>query len=117
MDATPSYGHSANSENKQSALLHILSLDAAGGTNIDNALSAALDLAKIATKYERFSKNSRPMVMFLTDGIPTVGVTSNSEIKKHTKSRNEKSKVPIFSLGKIHLLYSSSKDTYKLDLQ
>ena len=57
------------------------------------------------------------MVIFLTDGKPTAGVTSISEIKKHTKSRNEKSKVPIFSLGKIHLLYNSSKDTYKLDLQ
>ena len=116
-DATPSYGHSANSVNKQIALLHVLSLEAEGGTNIDNALSAALKLAEIATKYEPSSKSSRPMVIFLTDGKPTAGVTSISEIKKHTKSRNEKSKVPIFSLGKVHLLYNSSKDTYKLDLQ
>ena len=114
MGPTPSYGHSANSENKQSAFLHVLSLEAGGGTNIYNALSAALDLAIIATKYVSYnvstnmSNNLRPMVIFLTDGKTTSGAISNSEIKKQTKSRNENSNVPIFSLGKMHVLYSSS---------
>jgi Ca-activated chloride channel family protein len=53
-------------------------LSAAGGTNIADALSEALALAR---------DGRNPMVVFLTDGLPTVGVTSISEIESRARDR------------------------------
>jgi Ca-activated chloride channel family protein len=52
-------------------------LEAGGGTNIAEALTTALRIA-------RGGRN--PMVVFLTDGLPTVGVTSVAEIESRAQS-------------------------------
>jgi Ca-activated chloride channel family protein len=55
-------------------------LFAGGSTNIDGALARALDL---------LTDDQRPSyVIFLTDGLPTVGETSEGAIAKHAAERN-----------------------------
>ncbi len=61
-----------------------------GGTNINEALIEALKLKE---------DNSRPfMVVFITDGLPTVGETNIKEILNHVKSAN-KAGTRIFCFG------------------
>ena len=103
--------HSATDENKQDALLHVLGLDASGSTNINDALLKALTLVEDVKKSERLPENVRPTIVFLTDGDPTVGVTSSSEIKLNVNNKNKELNVPIFGLGKpryLFLFYSVS---------
>ena len=92
--------HSATDENKQDALLHVLGLDASGSTNINDALLKALSLVEDVKILERLPENVRPTIVFLTDGEPTVGVTSSSEIKSNVNDKNKELNVPIFGLGK-----------------
>merc|ERR1712038_501176 len=91
--------HSATDENKQDALLHVLDLEATGSTNINDALLKSLALVEDVKKLERLPANVRPTVVFLTDGEPTVGVTSSSEIKKNVNGANKELNVPIFGLA------------------
>lgn len=53
-------------------------LEAGGGTNIAEALGATLRLAR---------DGQNPMVVFLTDGLPTVGVTSIPEIEARAQNQ------------------------------
>ncbi len=70
---------------------HIDQLKAIGGTNINEALADALKMATGDPK--------RPyMIVFMTDGKPTVGVTDVKEILKNVSAAN-KDKVRIFVLG------------------
>merc|ERR1719411_679978 len=91
--------HSATDENKQEALLYVLGLEAQGSTNINEALLKSLALVEEVKKLERLPENVRPTVVFLTDGEPTVGVTSSSEIKKNINDANKELNVPIFGLA------------------
>jgi Ca-activated chloride channel family protein len=75
---------------KQQARSFINRLQAEGGTNINDALTAAL---------RQFRESDRPaMVVFLTDGLPTVGVTNVEQIVLNVANANRAS-VRIFSLG------------------
>ena len=98
--------HSATSENKRDALLHVLGLEATGSTNINDALLQALSLVENVRKSEYLSENVRPTIVFLTDGEPTVGVTSSPEIKKNVKNKNKELNVPIFGLGNVRKSYT-----------
>lgn len=70
---------------------YIGKLDASGGTDINGALSSALAMKP--------SNSKRPfMVIFLTDGEPTVGVISTEQILKNMKKRNRKG-TRLFVLG------------------
>ena len=61
-----------------------------GGTNIDEALTMAMGL---------FEKDERPgYVLFLTDGLPTVGERKEGAIIKNVRASNE-GKVRLFALG------------------
>ena len=53
-------------------------LEAGGGTDLDDALSMALRLAR---------GGRDPMIVLLTDGVPTVGVTSIPEIEDRARNR------------------------------
>ncbi|MBK9386401.1 MAG: VWA domain-containing protein [Planctomycetes bacterium] len=76
---------------KAQALQVIAELQARGGTNIDEALAAALSLRPADTK--------RPyQVLFLTDGLPTVGVTDGAAIASAMRQRN-KAGTRIFAFG------------------
>lgn len=50
-----------------------------GGTNIFEALKIAIHLNNLQSKKNK-DFNKQPLIIFLTDGDPTVGVTSTEEI-------------------------------------
>lgn len=79
----------ATEENIKKAVSYINDLYASGGTAIDEALKEALKQAD--TKLPN-------MIVFMTDGRPTVGETEISEIVKNSVKNNKK-KVKIFSFG------------------
>ncbi len=83
---------SANKENVQRALNFVDHMEAAGGTAIDEALTTAL---------AGHVKTSEPnMVVFMTDGHPTVGETSPARIIKHTAGANKvAAKIFVFGVG------------------
>ncbi|NIO02268.1 MAG: VWA domain-containing protein [Candidatus Latescibacteria bacterium] len=71
------------------ALRFVKKIKARGGTNINDALQAALDFPK--------SKRSQ-MIVFLTDGLPTVGETDLGAILGNVKDENA-GDVRIFPFG------------------
>ena len=80
----------ATKQAKQDAVSFIERIRAEGGTNINDSLVAGL---------KQFEQSERPqMVVFLTDGLPTVGTTDIKEIIKNVASAN-RAKVRIFSFG------------------
>ncbi|MBI5359310.1 MAG: VWA domain-containing protein [Planctomycetes bacterium] len=80
-----------NDANKSSALEFIDGIRAAGGTDIDSALSTALSMAP--------SDPKRPFVIvFMTDGQPTIGERDYKKILQNTSAKNAKN-TRIFTLG------------------
>ncbi len=79
-----------NEETRKAALAYADGLYAGGGTNIHDALTTAL---------KPLTDPNRPtFLLFLTDGLPTVGVTSESKIAAAVKEAN-KSRVRLLSFG------------------
>lgn len=77
-------------QTQKQANLFVDDIYAGGGTNINEALTTALRLLQDA---------ERPnYVLFLTDGLPTVGVTSEKEIAANVDAANQL-KARIFSFG------------------
>jgi Ca-activated chloride channel family protein len=67
--------------NRKAAVGYIDGLYAGGGTDIDGALKRALGM---------LADNKRPTyLIFLTDGLPTAGETSESTIVKHSEDAND----------------------------
>ena len=94
-------------ESKEDALVFIKGIEARGGTDINSALSQALSFK---------SEDARPyMIVFLTDGHPTIGITSQNEIIKNIKGANKyQSRIFTFGLGNdlnTHLLDQIARDT------
>jgi len=80
----------AGAAGKQAGLKFIENLRAEGGTNINDALVAA---------FKQFQSNERPaMIVFLTDGLPTVGPTDVKQIEKNVEEAN-RARVRLFSFG------------------
>ncbi len=81
-----------NDDSKKAGLEYISELKARGGTNINEALLMSLDMAP--------KEGSRPfMVVFITDGEPTIGDTTDpDQILKNVRGKDAKN-VRIFSLG------------------
>jgi Ca-activated chloride channel homolog len=80
----------ADKDGKQAGLKFIENLRAEGGTNINDALVSA---------FKQFQSNERPaMVVFLTDGLPTVGPTDAKQIIRNAADANRAS-VRLFSFG------------------
>ena len=81
----------ASSENVREARKHVDELKAIGGTNINSAL---LDALRMAT-----DDKARPyLVVFMTDGRPTIGETDVKTILKNVSMANTR-KTRIFVLG------------------
>lgn len=83
-----------NRANVDKALSMIDRIHASGGTNIHDALASAVKAAN-ATPPDRRSK----YVLFLTDGLPTVGQTNEAAILKDTSVANENVRAHIFAMG------------------
>ena len=80
----------ANRDGKQTGLKFIENLRAEGGTNINDALVPA---------FGQFQSSDRPaMIVFLTDGLPTVGTTDVKQIIKNATDAN-RAGVRLFSFG------------------
>ncbi|MEA1907796.1 MAG: VWA domain-containing protein, partial [Euryarchaeota archaeon] len=81
----------ANTETKAEAANFVAALGANGGTNINEALLQALGM------FEPDSERV-PIVVFLTDGEPTNGVTSPYVIRENVKAANG-AQVSIFTIA------------------
>ena len=81
----------ANTGTKAEAANFVAALDANGGTNINDALLQALGM---------FDPDSEkvPIIVFLTDGEPSNGVTSPYVIRENVKAANEAG-VSIFTIA------------------
>jgi Ca-activated chloride channel family protein len=82
----------ANAENREKALRFISSVEDSGGTNINEALLQALGM---------MPKGERPnYVLFLTDGLPTVGVAGVGDILKNVSQANSaQTRLFVFGVG------------------
>ncbi|MEI6232670.1 MAG: VIT domain-containing protein [Planctomycetota bacterium] len=83
----------ATKENITKALAAVDQIEASGGTNIDGALRAAL-----GSDFTPGPATAK-MIVFMTDGLPTNGVTDMGEILRGVKDINLKSKVRFFNFG------------------
>lgn len=81
----------ATKENVARALRYVDTLEAAGGTNIEGALSEGLPMLKPG--------GGVPMVFFLTDGLPTVGSTDVQAILRAAQEKNRDLKARVFAFG------------------
>lgn len=81
----------ANTKNKADAANFVNNLDANGGTNINQALLDSLGM------FDNSSKRV-PIIVFLTDGDPTEGITSPYVIRKNIRDAN-KAQVSIFTIA------------------
>ena len=80
----------ADDDGKRKAREFIERMRATGGTNINDALLAAL---------KQFQENERPrLIVFITDGQPTVGTTNISRIQQNVKQAN-RANVRLFTFG------------------
>ena len=86
----------ADEKNRNEAIRFVNSLSVQGSTNINEAMLEGLSLLK--TTSERISIKLMSMLIFLTDGQPTVGVTNPQVIKQNIKEANTE-KVPIFGIA------------------
>ncbi|KAL4227000.1 Inter-alpha-trypsin inhibitor heavy chain 3 [Mactra antiquata] len=84
----------ANKTNIEMARAFVSSLDTQGGTNVHDALMKAINVLQ-ENKQEGVDT---PIVVFLTDGAPTVGVRDFKKILNSIDSHN-KDKIQIFSLA------------------
>jgi Ca-activated chloride channel family protein len=96
----------ATETNRQAALQFVESIDARGGTDINGALTRALALKK--------DKDRPYLVVFLTDGHPTIGVTEPKEILGNVeKVKREGTRIFVFGVGhgvNTHLLDRIASD-------
>ncbi|HLX63079.1 MAG TPA: VIT domain-containing protein [Planctomycetota bacterium] len=82
----------ATKANIDKALAAVDQIEASGGTNIDGALRAA-----IGSDFTDGPATAK-MIVFMTDGLPTNGVTDMGEILRGMKDLNKK-KVRFFNFG------------------
>jgi Ca-activated chloride channel family protein len=98
----------ASKQARQEALAFIDRIRAEGGTNINDSLVTSLG---------QFQPSDRPqMLVFLTDGLPTVGTTDVREILKNVAYAN-RAKVRIFSFGVGYDVNTSLLDKLSMDNQ
>ncbi|NRA94839.1 MAG: VWA domain-containing protein [Planctomycetes bacterium] len=82
----------ATSEHKDSALGFVAKMEARGGTNINDALVQALSMSQ--------DKDRPLMVIFMTDGEPTIGITATKGILENVKVANKAlTRLFVFGVG------------------
>ncbi|XP_050443341.1 inter-alpha-trypsin inhibitor heavy chain H3-like isoform X2 [Adelges cooleyi] len=89
----------ANAENIHYAKKFIEDLTSESSTNMEDALNKALSIAKLGEiRFKNGANTPKPIIVFLTDGEPTTGITESQELIKYVSNINSE-KYPIFSLG------------------
>merc|ERR1711962_39517 len=77
----------------------VLDLKDGGNTDINDALLKAIEIAKEVKKLEEIDSKTEQLIIFLTDGEPTFGVTSSTSIKKNVREANANVQIPIYGLA------------------
>ena len=81
-----------NPGNREKALHFVDEIEDSGGTNINDALLQALKMVQ--------QEESPSYVLFLTDGLPTVGVTEVADILRNVGQANSQStRIFVFGVG------------------
>ncbi|KAJ6668377.1 hypothetical protein lerEdw1_015754 [Lerista edwardsae] len=88
----------ATKENVKQAKRYVNSIDANGGTNINGALMKAISTLDEAISAKLLPDQTISMIILLTDGQPTVGVTNLVEIQEGIKKTNQ-GKYFLYCLG------------------
>jgi len=86
----------ATEENKKKAIKSVIELSAGGGTNLNDAILAGLDVAENALQREALPKDVKSMIVFLTDGL---GSTPSDVIKSNIKTKNRDLLIPVFTVA------------------
>ena len=99
---------SGSKQNIENAVEFVKELQARGGTDIYEALKTALELLK--------ENSNRPkIVVFLTDGQPTVGVTEYTDILKKVQAKNpQRNRIFTYGVGydvNTHLLDALAEES------
>lgn len=105
----------ANDGHREKANEFIKELKPIGGTAIDDALQKALTLRN-AERGVRNAEPDRPfVVIFLTDGKPTIGTTDEEQIVRNVKRENQgRTRIFCFGIGtdlNTHLLDKITEET------
>ena len=77
----------------------VLGLKSNGGTNINDALLKALEIAERVKTQEEISSKTEQLIIFLSDGQPSSFVTDRNEIKRNVRNANKRMQVPIYGLA------------------
>lgn len=107
---------SATEANRKTALSDVGRVESGGGTNIHDALETAMDILNRSNRQASLiSSTPRPAyVFFLTDGLPTVGVTDEQQIINNTRAANDmQARLFCFGVGydvNVRLLDNLSND-------
>uniref|UniRef100_A0A8D2DEN7 Inter-alpha-trypsin inhibitor heavy chain 4 n=1 Tax=Sciurus vulgaris TaxID=55149 RepID=A0A8D2DEN7_SCIVU len=75
----------ASPENVNKAKSYAAGIQAAGGTNINDAMLMAVNLLESNNQAELLPEGSISFIMLLTDGDPTVGETNPTSIQKNVR--------------------------------
>ncbi|KAM5314869.1 inter-alpha-trypsin inhibitor heavy chain H4 isoform 1-T1 [Glossophaga mutica] len=75
----------ASANNVQAARDYAAGIQAQGGTNINDAMLMAIELLEKANQEEQLLAESVSLIILLTDGDPTVGVTNPTNIQKNVQ--------------------------------
>ena len=89
----------SSKKNKKLGIDFVLGLNAGGGTNINSALLEGINLGKSVASQELLDKDTQSMILFLTDGQASSGVTGKQAILGNLKESNNDGRFPIFSLA------------------
>lgn len=81
----------ASAENRREGLRFVDGLKARGGTAIDDALALAMKVPDVA--------GAVPIIVFLTDGLPTIGEVDPEKIIANVGKRSGKQRVFSFGVG------------------
>lgn len=87
----------ATPENIRAAVRYLDDLDAAGSTNISGALDEALKTSDVG--FGRRESARLPLVLFMTDGEPTVGLRDPAAIAARAARSRGQARVFTFGLG------------------
>ena len=93
-----SYSIPGNNGKIFDAIGFVLGLTSQGGTNINDALMRALEIAEQVKSQEEIGSKTEQMIIFLTDGEPTSGETNKTLIKENIRNANA-NQVPIYGLA------------------
>lgn len=84
-----------STQTRDSALLYVQNIQASGGTNISGAYSLAVPQFNVA------NDSTANIIIFLTDGVPTVGITQTTPLLNHVRNliQSTETKIFLYSFG------------------